>query len=154
MLVRRAAAAARICSPLTTNRERDVSEQAMGQLIREGEGWAISPGIDALGDGMFRRVRPLLGVTAFGINVKVMQPASGSKAHWHTEQQEVIFVHAGEIEVAFDSDVRERVEAGGIVVIDAGRSHAVTVVSDEPAVLLMMGGKDGVVEGDARFPEG
>jgi uncharacterized RmlC-like cupin family protein len=123
--------------------------------IQLGDGWAVSPSIDALGDGMFRRVRPQLNVTAFGINVKVMQPESSSKLHLHTEQQEVIFVHAGEIHVTFTFGAEETVEVGlgGFVVIDAGTPHVVRVTSKEPAVLVMMGGKDGVVEGDAVFPE-
>jgi uncharacterized cupin superfamily protein len=120
--------------------------------IQLGEGWAISPSIDALGDGMFRRVRPLLNITAFGINVKVMEPGSASRNHLHTEQQEVIFVHEGEIHVTFGDGTTHEVGFGGIVAIDAGVPHIVRVTSKEPAVLVMMGGKDGVVEGDAVFP--
>lgn len=122
-------------------------------LIQLGDGWAVAPSIDALGDGMMRRVRPQLNVTAFGINVKVMEPEASSKLHLHTEQQEVIFVHQGEIHVSFGADETQTVGAGGIVVIDARTSHVVRVSSREPAVLVMMGGKDGVVEGDAVFPE-
>jgi quercetin dioxygenase-like cupin family protein len=120
-------------------------------LIQLGDGWAIAPTIDALGDGMFRPVRPQLGLTAFGMNVKVMAPDSSSKAHLHTEQQEVIFVHAGQVHVTFDDATTHEVGIGGIVVIDAGVNHVVRVTSSEPAVLVMMGGKDGVVEGDAQF---
>lgn len=122
-------------------------------LIQIGDGWAVAPTIDSLGDGMFRRVRPQLGITAFGMNVKVMQPESSSKNHYHTEQQEVIFVHAGQIHVTFGDATTHEVGAGGIVAIDAGVPHIVRVTSHEPAVLVMMGGKDGVVEGDAIFPE-
>ena len=122
-------------------------------LIQLGEGWAVSPSIEALGDGMMRRVRPQLGVTAFGINVKVMDPETSSKLHLHTEQQEVIFVHDGEIHVSFGAEETIEVGAGGIVVVDAGTPHVVRVTSKGPAVLLMMGGKDGVVEGDAVFPD-
>jgi uncharacterized RmlC-like cupin family protein len=120
-------------------------------LIQLGDGWAISPGIDSLGDGMFRPVRPQLGLTAFGMNVKVMAPDSSSKAHLHTEQQEVIFVHAGQIHVSFADGSSHEVGVGGIVVIDAGVTHVVRVTSSEPAVLVMMGGKDGIVENDAVF---
>ena len=121
--------------------------------IEHGDRWAISPDIDALGDGGFRLVRPQLGLTAFGMNVKLMRPGSSSKRHWHVEQQEVIFVHQGEIEVSFGDGVTRRVGTGGIVRIDAGESHAVTVPEDagEPAVLVLMGGKDGIVDGDAVF---
>ncbi len=122
-------------------------------LIQLGLGWAIAPTLEALGDGMFRRVRPQLNVTAFGINVKVMEPSSSSKNHYHTEQQEVMFVHRGEIHVSFGDGTSHTVGEGGIVVIDANTPHVVRVTSVEPAVLVMMGGKDGVVEGDAVFPE-
>jgi uncharacterized cupin superfamily protein len=127
--------------------------QTNEDLIQLGDGWAISPSIDALGDGMFRRVRPLLGVTAFGINVKVMPPDAASKLHLHTEQQEIIFVHEGRIKVTFGDSTTHEVGAGGIVVVNAGEPHVVRVTSHDPAVLLMMGGKDGVVENDAVFPD-
>lgn len=120
-------------------------------LVQLGDGWAIAPTLDSLGDGMFRRVRPQLGITAFGMNVKVMEPDASSKNHLHTEQQEVIFVHAGSIKVTFGDATTHEVAAGAIVVIDAGQPHVVRVTSDEPAVLVMLGGKDGVVEGDAQF---
>lgn len=119
--------------------------------IEHGTGWAVARSYDDLGDGMFRRVRQPLGVTAFGINVKVMQPGSSSREHWHTEQQEVIFVHAGEIAVRCGEEVTEGLGAGALVKIDPNAPHQVTVTSSEPAVLLMLGGKDGVVEGDAEF---
>ncbi|MCZ4495419.1 MAG: Cupin 2 conserved barrel domain protein [Thermoleophilia bacterium] len=123
------------------------------ELVQFGDGWALAPSIDALGHGMFRRVRPLLGITAFGMNVKVMQPDSSSKNHLHTEQQEVIFVHEGEIHVSFGDGSTHEVGVGGIVVIHPHEPHVVRVTSKEPAVLVMMGGKDGVVEDDSQFPE-
>lgn len=122
------------------------------QIIRT-ERWGIAPSLESLGDGMFRRVRQPLQVTAFGMNVKVMEPDASSKLHLHTEQQEVIFVHSGQVHVTFADASTHEVDAGGIVVIDAGEAHVVRVTSKEPAVLLMMGGKDGVVEGDAVFPD-
>lgn len=135
---------------MTTTEHSDTTD---APLIQEGDGWAIAPSIDSLGDGMFRPVRPQLGITAFGINVKVMQPDSSSKNHLHTEQQEVIFVHEGEIHVSFGDGTTHEVGVGGIVAINAGEPHVVRVTSKTPAVLVMMGGKDGIVEGDAVFPD-
>lgn len=122
-------------------------------LIQLGDGWAIAPTLDSLGDGMFRRVRAQLDITAFGMNVKVMTPGASSKAHLHTEQQEVMFVHAGQVSVTFGDDITHEVGAGAIVVINPNVVHVVRVTGEEPAVLVMMGGKDGVVEGDAVFPD-
>ena len=123
-------------------------------LIQIGEGWAIAPHIDALGDGMFRRARQPLGITAVGMNVKVMQPDTSSRNHLHTQQQEIIFVHEGEIHVSFGDGTSHEVAAGGIVVIHPNNPHVVRVTSDEPAVLIMLGGQGGVVdEPDHVFPE-
>jgi quercetin dioxygenase-like cupin family protein len=124
---------------------------ATAEPIKQGNGWAIAPTLDSLGDGMFRRVRTQLGITAFGMNAKVMQPGTSSRNHLHTEQQEVMFVHAGRVEVTFGDGTSHEVGPTGIVVIHANEPHVVRVTSDEPAVVVMMGGKDGVVEGDAEF---
>jgi len=121
------------------------------ELIQLGDGWAIAPTIESLGDGMMRRVRPQLGITAFGMNVKVMQPGSSSREHWHREQQEVIFVHAGEVDVVLGEETLVGLGAGAIVMVDPMQPHVVRVTSTEPAVLVMLGGRDGVVEGDAEF---
>jgi uncharacterized cupin superfamily protein len=100
---------------------------------------------------MFRRVRQPLELTAFGMNVKVMEPGSSSKTHWHTEQEEVIFVHAGEISVELGDDTLANLGPGAIVKIGPMQPHQVVVTSDHPAVIVMMGGKDGIVDGDAEF---
>ena len=123
-------------------------------LIQLGDGWAIAPSVDALGDGMFRRARQPLGITAVGMNVKVMQPDTSSRNHLHTQQQEIIFVHAGQIHVSFGDGTSHEVEAGGIVVIHPGHTHVVRVTSEEPATLVMLGGQGGVVdEPDHVFPD-
>ncbi len=120
------------------------------QIVR-GDRWAVARNLDAFGEGMFRVVRPNLGVTAFGINAKVMAPGASSKNHLHREQQEIIFVHDGEIKVTFGDGASCKAAAGALVRIDAGEAHQVEVVGDSPATLLLMGGRDGIVEGDAEF---
>lgn len=121
--------------------------------LQQGERWAVAPSLDAFGDGMFRQIRKNFGVTAFGINGKVMQPGTSSRNHLHTEQQELIFVHSGRISVALGDGSVVEVGEGGLIRIDAGEAHRVDVVGDVPAVLLLMGGKGGIVEGDAVFPD-
>ena len=52
--------------------------------------------IDELGEGYgFRKVRQALGVEAFGVNVIVMPPHYEGFFHYHDEQDELYFVHAG-----------------------------------------------------------
>src|SRR6202008_3766874 len=76
--------------------EMDEFEQA-----RRGGGWAVA-NLDDLGDGPgFRKVRHGLGVTAFGVNAIVLPPGIETGFHFHDEQEELYFVHRGEIEIEF-----------------------------------------------------
>jgi hypothetical protein len=66
-----------------------------------GEGWAVTH-LDQLGDGPgFRKIRPALGITAFGMNAIVLPPGAETGRHFHKRQQEVYFLHSGRIEMQF-----------------------------------------------------
>ena len=59
-------------------------------------------GLDDLGEGPgFRKVRKGLGVTAFGVNAIVLPPGIETGFHFHDQQEELYFVHRGEIEIEF-----------------------------------------------------
>jgi uncharacterized cupin superfamily protein len=45
--------------------------------------------IDEMGDGVFRKVRQELGITAFGVNVVVLEPGVVARPHSHEEQDEL-----------------------------------------------------------------
>lgn len=113
------------------------------------QGWGATS-LDEL-EGSFKLVRPALGLTAFGMNARVMKPGASSPMHYHELQQEVFFVHRGRVEITLDGVAWQELGEGSIVRIDAGTAHAFRNASDEPAVMLMMGGRDGVVDGDAHF---
>ena len=50
--------------------------------------------LDELGDGAgFRKVRGVLGVTAFGVNAVVYPPQFEGFRHYHDTQDELYFVH-------------------------------------------------------------
>ncbi len=112
-------------------------------------GWAATS-LDQI-DGSFKLVRPALGLTAFGMNARVLQPGASSKMHYHELQQEVFFVHRGCVQLTVDGDTWQDMEEGSIVRIDPGTTHAFRNNTDEPAIMLMMGGRDGIVDGDAHF---
>ncbi len=57
-------------------------------------GYAFSS-VDELGDGVFRKIRPGLGITAFGVNAVVLAPGVESRPHSHEKQDELYFVHQG-----------------------------------------------------------
>jgi hypothetical protein len=75
--------------------------------------------IDEMGDGMFRKVRRELGVTAFGVNVLVLAPGIVGRPHDDDEQDELYFVHRGRARFEVGpAQVHERRRRGSR---DAGR---------------------------------
>ena len=73
---------------------------------QSGPGWA-SANLDDLGEGPgFRKIRSSLGVEAFGVNAIVLPPGIATGAHYHERQEELYFVHAGEIEFEFGDGSR------------------------------------------------
>jgi mannose-6-phosphate isomerase-like protein (cupin superfamily) len=122
--------------------------------VTTGEGYAVGH-LDALGDGPgFRKVRKGLEVTAFGVNAIVMPPGIESGFHYHDEQEELYFLHSGEIEMEFGDGSVERLREGSFARVDAATVRKIRNVGDVDAVYLCAGGKDGYVGRDGRVPEG
>ena len=120
----------------------------------QGNGYAVGH-VDGIGEGFgFRKVRRELGVTAFGVNGIVMPPGYESGFHFHDEQEELYFVHRGVIEMEFGDGSKHRLGPGGLARVDAATVRRVRNVSDEEALYLCAGGKDGYVGRDGRQPEG
>jgi uncharacterized cupin superfamily protein len=126
-----------------------VAEQVRETI--EGEGYAVGH-IDGMGEGPgFRKVRQELGVTAFGINVVVLPPGIEGRRHYHDRQEEIYFVHRGEIEFEFGDGARHRLSPGGVARVDAHTVRVLRNPSDsEAAVYLSAGGADGYVGRDGR----
>ena len=103
--------------------------------------------IDEMGDGVFRKVRQELGVKAFGVNVLVIPPGVEARPHYHQEQDELYFVHAGRARFALPGEARE-LGPGGLCHIESTTPRQVTSVGDEDLVMLAVGGKGGYVERD------
>ncbi|HTR72242.1 MAG TPA: cupin domain-containing protein [Solirubrobacteraceae bacterium] len=119
-----------------------------------GEGYAVG-NLDDLGDGPgFRKVRKGLGVTAFGVNAIVMPPGIESGFHYHDVQEELYFVHKGEIEIEFGDGSVQLLRAGGLARVDAATVRKIRNRGETDAVYLIAGGKDGYVGRDGRVPEG
>lgn len=120
----------------------------------EGDGWAVA-NLDALGDGPgFRKVRKELGVTAFGVNGIELPPHYEAGRHFHDEQEELYFVHRGQVELRFGDGSTQLLGPGGLARVDASTVRQLRNPGDEPALLLIAGGKDGYVGRDGRLPEG
>ncbi|HSZ15196.1 MAG TPA: cupin domain-containing protein [Solirubrobacteraceae bacterium] len=122
--------------------------------VSTGEGYAVAH-LDDLGDGPgFRKIRKALGVTAFGVNAIVIPPGISSGSHFHDEQEELYFVHRGEIEMEFGDGTVKRLHEGGLARVDAATVRSIRNVGDVDAVYVCAGGKDGYVGRDGRVPPG
>ena len=125
----------------------------MNEIVN-GDGYALGT-LDAIGEGYgFRKIRRNLGVTAFGINAIVMPPGYESGRHYHDEQEETYFVHRGTVEFEFGNGATHVLGPGGLARVDAATVRKLKNVSDEDAVYVVVGGKDGYVGRDGRMPEG
>lgn len=121
--------------------------------VERGEGWATGS-IDDLGEGPgFRKVRTALGVTAFGVNAIVLPAGVETGVHWHDEQEELYFVHSGEVEIEFGDGSVRRLGPGGLARVDPATRRKLRNVGESEAVYLVTGGKDGYVGRDGRAPE-
>jgi quercetin dioxygenase-like cupin family protein len=119
-----------------------------------GDGYAVA-NIDALGEGYgFRKIRRALGVTAFGINAIVLPPGIETGRHYHEEQEETYFVHRGNLEFEFGDGTTYVLGPGGVARVDPGTIRKVRNVSEEDAVYVIAGGRDGYVGRDGHAPEG
>jgi mannose-6-phosphate isomerase-like protein (cupin superfamily) len=108
--------------------------------------------IDELGEGPgFRKVRPALGVTAFGVNVVVYGPGFEGFAHYHDEQDELYFVHSGTARVEVEGETRELGPGGMVHVASTTPRRLSNVSPDEELVFLVVGGKDGYVQRDGHL---
>ena len=106
--------------------------------------------IDELGDGVFRKVRRELGVTAFGVNVLVIPAGVEARPHFHEEQDELYFVHAGRAKFALPDESRE-LGPGGLCHVESTTPRQITSVGDEDLVMLVVGAKDGYVGRDGQL---
>ena len=123
--------------------------------ISTGEGYAVAH-LDDLGEGPgFRKIRSQLGVTAFGVNAIVMPPSYETGSHLHETQEELYFVHSGNVEFEFGDGTKRQLGPGGLAWVDAPTHRKVRNLSDsEDAVYVIVGGKDGYVARDGKLAPG
>jgi mannose-6-phosphate isomerase-like protein (cupin superfamily) len=123
--------------------------------VARGDGWSAA-NLSDLGEGPgFRKIRGALGVSAFGINAIVLPPAYSTGSHFHEEQEELYFVHSGQVAIEFGDGTEQELGPGGIARVDAPTHRKVRNLSDsEEAVYVIVGGKGGYVGRDGKLAEG
>src|SRR5436190_12677341 len=118
------------------------------QEVVVGDGYAVG-NIDTIGEGYgFRKIRRALGVSAFGINAIVLPPGIETGRHYHDEQEETYFVHRGTVELEFGDGSKHVLGPGGVARVDAPTVRKVRNLSDEDAVYVIAGGREGYVGRD------
>jgi mannose-6-phosphate isomerase-like protein (cupin superfamily) len=124
--------------------------------VVRGDGWAVAPDLDALGEGYgFRKLRRELDVTEFGVNVITIPPGYATGGHLHERQQELYFVHRGGIEMEFGDGSKQEIREGGAARVDAATVRSVRNLSEtDDAQYLVVGAEGGYVGRDAQLPEG
>jgi mannose-6-phosphate isomerase-like protein (cupin superfamily) len=122
-----------------------------------GDGYAVSS-LDEIGEGYgFRKIRPAVGVTAFGINALVLPPGYATGLHYHDEQEETYFVHAGEVEIRFGPDGDQEaftMGPGGVARVSPTTIRGLRNLGPGDAIVVVVGGRDGYVGRDGRTGEG
>ncbi len=111
-------------------------------------GYAFSS-LEELGEGVFRKIRPGLGITAFGANAVVLAPGVESRPHFHEQQDELYFVHQGRARFLLPGEARE-LGPGGLCHVEAKTPRQIVNVGDEDLVLVVVGAKDGYVGRDGQ----
>src|SRR5579875_654613 len=130
-----------------------MAEPASSEIV-SGQGYAVGH-LDAMGAGPgFRKVRRALGVTAFGVNGVVVPPRTETGFHYHDQQEELYFVHKGELEIEFGDGSVHRLPAGTFARVDAHTLRRLRNRGAQEAVYICVGGKDGYVGRDGRGPPG
>ena len=120
----------------------------------EGAGYAVAS-LSGLGEGYgFRKIRSGLGVTEFGVNAIVLPAGIDTGPHMHERQQELYFVHSGEIEIEFNDGDRHRLGPGGLARVDAPTVRSIRNHGPDDAVYVIVGAHDGYVGRDGQLPEG
>lgn len=101
-------------------------------------------------DGVFRKIRRQLGVTAFGANALVLPPGTEWFNHFHEQQDELYFVHRGTAGFVVDGEEFE-LGPGGCCYVESTTPRQFWNAGDEELVILAIGGKDGYVQRDGQM---
>ena len=106
--------------------------------------------LQELGDGIFRKVRQALGVSAFGVNGIVLPPGTEWFEHYHERQDELYFVHRGLAGFEVEGE-RFELGPGSACHVESTSPRRVWNAGDETLVLLVVGGRGGYVGRDGHM---
>lgn len=118
--------------------------------ITTTDGYSVGH-IDDLGEGPgFRKVRRALGVEAFGVNAIVLPETYETQYHFHDSQEELYFVHTGEVEIEFGDGTVHRLSPGGLARVAPETHRRLRNVGEGEATYVCVGGAGGYVGRDGN----
>ena len=82
----------------------------------------------------------------------VLAPGIVGRPHFHYEQDELYFVHAGKARFDLPGASRE-LGPGGLLHVESTTPRQVTSVGDEDLVMLVVGAKEGYVGRDGMLAD-
>lgn len=100
-----------------------------------------------------RRLGNVFGLAAFGVNLTRLAPgAQSALRHWHTRQDEFVYVVEGELTLRSDAG-ETRLTAGMCAGFPAGRpdGHCLINLSGQPAAYLEIGNR--IDDDGAHYPD-
>ena len=114
-------------------------------VFRTGEVRPLEPHPDDIveGQGDTRTISDAGGLSRFGVRHQTLAPgARTSERHWHEEEDEFLYVLAGEVTV-IENDGPHRLGPGDFCCWPAGvpNAHTVENRSDAPCSFLVMGSR-------------
>ena len=122
--------------------------------LHKGDGWAVAHLHDLGDEPGFLKIRRELDVAEMGVNAIRLPPGTETGFHFHDEQEEVYFVHEGQIEIEFGDGSVHELGTGGLARVDAATHRKIRALGDGPAVYLIFGAKGGYVGRDGQVPDG
>ena len=103
-----------------------------------------------MGEGDWRSLGDVFGLTQFGVNLETLQPgAQSALRHWHTLSDEFVYILSGELTLHANAG-EFAMRPGMCMGFKAGEKNAHHLVnhSDAPATFIVLGSR---VAGDAAF---
>jgi len=117
-------------------------------------GSAYPASLKSIADGRHKRkLAAALGLTNFGVNLTTLLPGAGSAhRHWHTAQDEFVYVLEGEVTLITDAG-EQVLRAGMCAGFPKGKpdAHHLINKSNAPAVYLEVG--DRTTPDTGHFPD-
>ncbi|MEL0013454.1 MAG: cupin domain-containing protein [Alphaproteobacteria bacterium] len=100
-----------------------------------------------------RRLSPALGLSRYGVNIVRIEPGANSSArHYHSKQDEFVYVLQGEATLITDEG-ETTLKAGTAAGFPAGNPNAHTIANRTDAEVLVMEVGDRPVEEEVTYPD-